>query len=249
MRERRFLIDPADLREGKAFVRGAELHHLTRVLRLRQGDEVAVFDGQGTGFRGTIESLDAAQGIISLGEREDPGVEPRTRITLLQGIPHGDRMDLIVEKATELGASRIVPVVSERSVVKPRSSGWGRLDRWRRIAISAAKQSGRLIVPEIAEPVAFDAALALPPDPSATRIIFHTAVGTPEAGRAISRAGPDASVLILIGPEGGFTDSEFAAALSAGWRAASLGPRTLRADTAAVAALTLMLSLAGEMER
>src|SRR5206468_11895071 len=103
------------------------------------------------------------------------------RITLLQRIPHGDRMDLIVEKATELGASRIVPVVSERSVVKPRSGGWGRIDRWRRVAISAAKQSGRLIVPEIAEPLEHEAAVALPCDRPAARIIFHTAVDSEAA--------------------------------------------------------------------
>lgn len=250
MRERRFLVHPEDIGKDRAFIRGGELHHLQRVLRLRSGDEVAVFDGRGRGFRGRIESIEASRAGVVLGEPEDPRAEPKIRITLLQGIPHGERMDLIVEKATELGASRIVPVVSARSVVRPRSGRWGKMDRWRRIAVSAAKQSGRLVVPEIAEPESYEAALNESPSSAATeRIVFHTAAESASCPAEPLQSGKPFSVLVLVGPEGGFTEEEFAAATAAGWRAASLGPRTLRADTAAVAALTLVLARAGEMKR
>jgi 16S rRNA (uracil1498-N3)-methyltransferase len=253
VRERRFLIDPGDIEAGRAVIRGDELHHLHRVLRLRAGDEVSVFDGRGRGFRGRIRSIESSQAVIDLGEVEGRDAEPRLRITLMQAIPHGERMDLIVEKATELGAIRIVPVVSERSVVRPKPGGWAKLPRLRRIAIAAAKQSGRLVVPEVAEPVAYEAAITrnvgTPVEPDAVRVIFHTSRGSTPGLRAIFDRGGVASVRILVGPEGGWTDDEFAAAEAAGWLAATLGSLILRADTAAVAALTLVLALAGEMER
>jgi 16S rRNA (uracil1498-N3)-methyltransferase len=250
VRERRFLIDPGDIEEGRAFIRGDELHHLQRVLRLRSGDEVIVFDGRGRGFHGRIASMDNSQAVVSLGEAEGRDVEPRLRISLMQAIPHGERMDLIVEKATELGVVRIVPVVSERSVVRPKPGGWAKLERLRRIAVAAAKQSGRLVVPEIATPLEFEAAVPLSPvEATSLRIIFHTASDTPSALAGSARFESAAEVSVLVGPEGGFTDREFASATSAGWSAATLGPRILRADTAAVAALTLVLVRAGEMER
>jgi 16S rRNA (uracil1498-N3)-methyltransferase len=247
VRERRFLIDPADIEEGRAFIQGSELHHLQRVLRLRAGDEVSVFDGRGIGYRGRLEAIEASRAVVSLGEAEDPRVEPRVHLSLYQGIPHGERMDLIVEKATELGASRIVPVVSERSVVRPKAGGWGKLERLRRIAVAAAKQSGRLVVPEITEPVSFEEAIAAAHPAASTRVIFHTGIdAAPDLAEADrSEARPE--VLVLVGPEGGFTDQEFTAASSSGWRGASLGARTLRADTAAVAALTLVLARSGEI--
>ena len=251
MRERRFLILPGDIEEGRAFIRGDELHHLQRVLRLRSGDEVSVFDGRGRGFRGRIESIESARAVVSLGEREDPRVEPRLKITLMQSIPHGERMDLIVEKATELGVVRIVPIVSERSVVRPKPGAWARLSRLRRIAVAAAKQSGRLVVPEIAEPASFldrlSPAGGSPADPDAARIIFHTSGGPAAAPRAIFDRRDIVSVQVLVGPEGGWTEGEFASATSAGWVAATLGPRILRADTAAAAALTLVLVGAREI--
>jgi 16S rRNA (uracil1498-N3)-methyltransferase len=249
--ERRFLVDPADVGAGRAIVRGEEHHHLARVLRLRPGAEVAVFDGRGAGFAGRIESVEPTRAIVKLGDPEDPRIEPELRVTLLQAIVHGERMDWIVEKATEIGAARIVPVVSERSVVKPRSGTWTRLDRWRRIALSAAKQSGRLIVPELADPIAFEDAISdkfearavtgtSGDSHSPSRLIFHPSGGPlATALRGVSHA----AIALLVGPEGGFTGDEHDRSVASGWKAVGLGRCILRADTAATIALGLVLGL------
>ena len=237
MSERRFLVEAIDPKKGSASIRGEELHHLVRVLRLRPGDDVAVFDGRGSGFTGRLESIDPSAATVRLLEPEDPGVEPRVRVVLYQGIPHGDRMDGIVEKGTEIGVNRIVPVVSERSVVRPRSGRWGKLDRWRRIAVSAAKQSGRLLVPEVAEPIDFEEALR---SPQVRRFVFHPS-GGPAPALPRDRAAPAEETLILVGPEGGWTEEEYHLSLATGWNAVSLGPRILRADTAAMVALAFVL--------
>jgi 16S rRNA (uracil1498-N3)-methyltransferase len=207
------------------------------VLRLRSGDEVSVFDGRGTGFRGVLESVSGSRAVVRLAEPESPRVEPATRVTLFQGIPHGDRMDWIVEKATEIGAARIVPVLSERSVMRPRRGSWGRLDRWRRIAVAAAKQSGRLVVPDIAEPESFDDVVGRLRDGNGARLVFHTTADP--VGRLAMTAG-EAS--IIVGPEGGWSEAEIGLAVASGFTAIGLGPRILRSDTAATVALALVVS-------
>ncbi|MBI3449397.1 MAG: 16S rRNA (uracil(1498)-N(3))-methyltransferase [Acidobacteria bacterium] len=246
MRERRFLVDPADLNETQGLIRGDELHHLRRVLRLRVGDEVSVFDGRGRGSVGRIRTLGDTGAAVALERPEDPAVEPAARVILAQAIPHGDRMDLIVEKAVEIGVAAILPVIAERGTVRPPSGGWPRLTRWRRIAVAAAKQSGRLVVPAIADPAPFARVAAPDAASRAARIIFITAPAAREVVDILSPGVPPETV-ILIGPEGGWSEAEGAEATAAGWASATLGPRILRADTAAVAALTLVLAALGEM--
>jgi 16S rRNA (uracil1498-N3)-methyltransferase len=212
------------------------------VLRLRVGDEVSVFDGRGSGCRATIESITRGAAVVLLGGSEDGAAEPSTRVTLYQAIPHGERMDWIVEKSTELGVAAIVPVVTERGVVRPGQKDWQRLSRWRRIALSAAKQSGRLVVPPIAEPL--DLATALEAPAPHARVIFQIGGAEP---LAILRKGAGSGIHLLVGPEGGFTEQEIQAARTAGWAAAGMGRRVLRTDTAAAVAVALALAAAGEM--
>ncbi len=254
MRERRFLVDPADVGGGRAIVRGPEHHHLSRVLRLRAGDDVSVFDGRGRGYQGRVEIVHRGHAVVALGEAEDPRSEPPVAVTLLPALLHGERMDWVVEKGTEAGVSRIVPVLSERSVVRPKSGRWGRLDRWRRIALSAAKQSGRLVVPRVDEPVPYEQAVAMPASPveaapgrsARLRILLH-AGGAPlfEAAGGVVAGAAD----LLVGPEGGWTGEEVDRAVAAGWIHAGLGSRTLRADTAAVVGVSLLLLLQDEAAR
>ena len=248
-RDHRFLVAPEEIDDVRAVIRGEELHHLAHVLRLRAGDEVRIFDGRGRGFHARIDSIGRSEAIALIGAPEDPGVEPACRAVLLQGIPHGERMDWIVEKATEIGAAAIVPVLGARSVVRPRSGGWSKVDRWRRIALAAAKQSGRLVVPEVAEPISFADALRWGPgDPADlrlwTRLIFHPGAASCvplDPSGAAAGAFPSAGAALLVGPEGGWTDEEVASAAGAGWSPAGLGRRILRADTAAVVALGILL--------
>jgi 16S rRNA (uracil1498-N3)-methyltransferase len=244
--ERRFLVTPEDLSERRAVIRGDELHHLRRVLRLKPGDDVSVFDGMGHGFRGRIEAVTALEAGVAL-ERPENTAEPRLRVTLLQGLPHGDRMDFIVEKAVEMGVHRIVPVTCERSVVRPAPGPWQRLERFRRITASAAKQSGRNLVPPVLEVIDFSAAAVFEGGAASkrARILFHPRESA-EPGLARPLAGTDEAFL-LVGPEGGWDDKEVAAARAAGWSVTGLGPRILRSDTAALVALTLVMQSAGEL--
>jgi 16S rRNA (uracil1498-N3)-methyltransferase len=189
MRDRRFLVDPADWREDRAFIRDGELKHLSRVLRLGAGDAVTVFDGRGRGCHARLESV-----------------------------------------TPEIGASAIEPVVAARCVVRP-GSRWGRADRLRKIAASAAKQSGRLVVPAILDPVPLADAMGRERPAGTLRILLEAGgADIADLAAGASRAG----AALLVGPEGGWTPGEMEAARAAGWIAAGLGATTLRSDTACV---------------
>lgn len=255
MTERRFLVDPADLPGGPSgrtdggtiLLGGGEHHHLSRVLRLAPGDEVSLFDGRGRGWFGTIESIDRQTTRIRLTRSDDRAVEPSCRVTLIQGIPHHDRMDLIVQKTTEIGVARILPVITRRTVVRARGPGAaGRLARWRRIAQEASRQSGRLAVPEVCDPIAWQ---DVDMDRLGAQMGFLLSPAGAAAGPPVrpdlGRAADGAS--IAVGPEGGFSEEEEAAALARGFIPVSLGPRILRTETAGMVAVALVLFLAGEM--
>ena len=256
MPEHRFFVSPEELAGAAASpepggivpIRGPEHHHLHRVLRLRAGDEVGLFDGAGHGFLGVIESIGKEESLVRLTSPDVREVEPAYRLTLAQGIPHHDKMDLIIQKATEIGVWSILPIVGERTAVNAGSEGsWKRLDRWRRIARDAARQSGRLRVPEIHEPVSwsrYDDRAAAGVD--RCRYILspggdRSAPGAPEPVSRVS------SAVIAVGPEGGWTDEEIAMARGRGFREVWLGPRVLRTETAGIVAVTLLLFLAGDL--
>ncbi len=244
MRDRRFLIDPGDLQEGKAWIRGAEHRHLSKVLRLKSGDPVAVFDGRGRGFHARLEAVEPSRSLAVLGEPESPSVEPRIALTVMASVLHGERMESVVEKVTEIGAIRIVPVVAARSVVRAAPGRWGRLDRLRRIAVAAAKQSGRLVVPEVTEPVGFEEALRRGGGAGSSVLRAFLVAGGEEAVR-LGDSAPPKEAAILVGPEGGWTHEEEAAARTAGWTPIGLGSTTLRADTAAAVGAALVILIAG----
>lgn len=208
-----------------------ESHHLARVLRLRAGDDLAVFDGQGREFLATLAST-GRRVSVKVGEPVRGRTDPRLAVTLWQGLCRPERMDWVVQKATEIGAAAVVPFRAGRSetggAAKPR------LERWRRIALEAAKQSGRRVVPRLGDVV------SLPPSPpEGVEALFLHPGSEPIALRL---AGPRPGALwVAAGPEGGFTDSEARQLAGAGWTACSLGPRTLRAETAGPIALALAL--------
>ena len=249
MSERRFLVDPAELQGGAgslARVAGDEHHHLSRVLRLRAADPVWLFDGAGRGFSGAIEQVGREETLVKLEAPDSRAVEPSLQLTLAFGVPHHEKMDLVVQKCTELGVSRVVPILAQRSVLRPRDpAGWKRLERWRRVARDAARQSGRLRVPEVAEPVAWESFLAAPEAGAGARWLLSTEPGLPPLP-ALSR-GTSAAALVAVGPEGGFTAEEIEAGRAAGLAPVGLGARILRAETAAIVAVALSLFLAGDL--
>jgi len=217
--------------------------HLTRVLRLGAGARVTLFDGTGGEYEGTLErdgkKLWARVGAHLAIERETP-----LQVTLVQGVARGERMDLIVQKATELGVTRIVPVFAERSVVKVDASKSARkLEHWRSIAISACEQCGRNRVPEVIEPTALgDAVRALAP--GSARYLLAADARDSLAAAVLRDAGKP--VVLMIGPEGGLADAERDFAGANGFSACAMGPRIMRTETAGLAALAALQTIAGD---
>jgi 16S rRNA (uracil1498-N3)-methyltransferase len=227
----------------RVVVNGSAANHIMRVLRLRSGDELTVFDGSGGEFAARIEEFRKEAVVVSVAERRALDRESPLSLTLAQGVSRGERMDWIIQKATELGASRIVPVFTKRSVVRlDEKQAERKLQHWRAITVAACEQCGRNRVPELVAPVDFFN--VLPADTSgATRILL-----SPTGDLRIDdlkEAG--AGITVLIGPEGGLEDSEQEAALAAGFKAVRLGPRVLRTETAAIAALTIIQRYFGDL--
>jgi len=256
MTERRFLVNPHDITPdaesgapGTAIVRGTEHHHLKKVLRLREGADVAVFDGQGRGFKGRIERIDRDESSVRLSVPESQVVEPRLHLTLAQGIPHHEKMEWIIQKGTELGVSRFIPIIAHHGVVRPRDEAWSRLERWQRTAAEAARQCGRLLVPEVQSPAGWAETIAAwtAHGPGAGFLLSTRAQALGE-GWSVRGFDPHPKrALLAVGPEGGFSEEEEDAAVSQGLLAISLGPRVLRTETAAVAGATLVMFLAGDL--
>ncbi|MDQ3472976.1 MAG: 16S rRNA (uracil(1498)-N(3))-methyltransferase [Acidobacteriota bacterium] len=227
-----------------------EARHLREVLRLKPGDEVYVFDGAGKEFRCAIESSRRDTAVLNLLEEVSPArPESRLQLTLAVALLKSDKFDLVVQKATELGVVSLVPVMTKLADVKLRdeSDGQKRLLRWRRIALEAAKQSGRALVPEIAAPVVFSEMMGSE-DLADYKILFSERGGTSLDSLHAGRPGAESAITVLIGSEGGWTDVELEEAKAAGWFVITLGGRTLRAETAAIAVTTLMQHLFGDLK-
>lgn len=230
--------------------------HVVKVLRLREGAPLTLFDGSGGEWSATITAIgkhtvEARTDAHSALERESP-----LAITLLQGLARGEKMDWIVQKATELGVTRIVPIATLRSVVQldgERSDK--RLAHWRSVAVAACEQSGRNRPPEIATPVPLDAALAIAATRGLGMHCFALAPGdAPQFTGALGELATQASgaplrLTLLVGPEGGLADEELARAAGCGFRAVSLGPRVLRTETAGAAAIAIAQALLGDLRK
>jgi 16S rRNA (uracil1498-N3)-methyltransferase len=222
-----------------------EAHHLRRVLRLRPGALVDATDGTGRLYTIRLVALEVEGGWGAIEARTEPERESPCAITLAQAILKGDRMSWLVQKATELGVSRIVPMETARVVARPATGGTARHSRWERIAREAVKQSGRVVVPGIEPPRAFaDVAGEIAGHDAAW--VFWEGGGQALAATA-AEAGSPARLLLLVGPEGGFTSEEVAVAGAAGARLVSLGPRILRAESAGLTAVALCQFLFGDL--
>ncbi len=235
----RFLVTSELLASDRAVLTGAELHHL-RVRRLRVGSQVVLGDGQGHQRHGTIIALDRQRAVVALDPALPANLESPLRLVLAQATLKAEKMDLIVEKATELGVHEIVVFTSQRSLGHPSAE---RQSRWQRIARSAAKQSQRAVIPAIVGPLAFEVVLTRSEE---MRLLF-CARGSVSSLMDFPQAPRDA--LAVIGPEGGFADAEMASAAARGFRLVGLGPRTMRAETASLTAAALCQFLWGDFSR
>ncbi len=235
----RFAISSTNVRGSEAHLAGPELHHLRDVLRLRPGDEVGLVDERGRTFGGRIALLDAAAALIRIERVQEPRCAPRLILAL--AIIKGPRMDLAVEKAAELGASEVWPLICARCVV--RDPGPQRLARWRRLAAAACKQSLAAREVEIKAPLSFGELPARVPKGMLPVICQADA---PPLALALGRA-TRGGILIACGPEGDFTPEEVAAAQQMGFVRASLGRNRLRTETAALAALAIAASVMDQL--
>jgi 16S rRNA (uracil1498-N3)-methyltransferase len=238
----RVLVKPEDLASSRATLDAAAHRHLVKVLRLGAGAAIRVFDGEGWERDACIERVGKSSLEVSLGERRRLLPAP-CAITLLQAVPRRDRMDLIVQKTTELGIARIVPVLSQHGMARPPQ---GRSRRWQVIAEEAARQSGRADVPAVSEPLALEVALAELGNGGEPRYLLWEG----ERARPLYRAlAPGAQrVALLVGPEGGFSSAEIRSCDRAGFESVGLGPRILRTETAAIVAVALTQASAGGLE-
>lgn len=220
--------------------------HLVRVLRLERGAPLAVFDGRGHEHAATIASIRDTRVQVLVGAARAPAAESPLAITLAQGVSRGERMDYAIQKATELGVARIVPLLCERSVVKLEAGQSARkLEHWQGVAAAAAEQCGRAVVPQIAAPCRYlehlAAAGALGTGDGRLVLAPLAAHGPNDLPAGLVRAE------LLIGPEGGLSDAELQAAALRGYAALRLGPRVLRTETAAAAAIAVLQARYGDL--
>jgi 16S rRNA (uracil1498-N3)-methyltransferase len=219
----------------KCIVGGSAANHVMRVLRLRDGDSLTLFDGRGGEYGARISGLRKDSVQVDVLEHRQAERESALNLTLAQGISRGERMDWVMQKATELGVTRIVPVITERTMVKlDERQSERKLQHWRGIVIAACEQCGRNRVPEVAEPIAYYEVIRAI-EPGATRILL-----SPNGTLRASELPRSQHIGMLIGPEGGLSENEQEAAVAAGFQQVRMGPRVLRTETAAIAALTVL---------
>lgn len=257
---RRFTIAPDRIAGGRVTFDREESRHLSRVLRLRPGDTVIAADGAGRDYTVRVETVgEIATGtVLGVAARE---VESPLRVTLVQSVPKGDKMEAIVRAATELGVVRVVPVLTERTIVSLEPARWReRARRWQRVAKEAAKQCGRAVVPPVEGPRPLADFLALE-EPADLRLCFWEGAAT-TAGEGGGQAGllgttlaanlpaslpRDARVHLLIGPEGGLSRDEVDAARTRAWKVVGVGPRILRTETAGPAIIAILQNRFGDV--
>lgn len=230
-----YYAPPQSIKNGKIILTGSEFHHAINVTRRTKGEILRVVDGVGGIYFAKIETIDHDRdlALLDIIERQETDNEPRTHVCIMQGVIKGERMDYFVEKATELGVKEIIPVITQKSY-RP---GSGRVERWRKVAISAMKQSGRAVLPRIYEPIEFEKI----PDflKNYSTLIMLDVRGQ----KNLKNQELTNKILVLVGPESGLEEKERQMAKSWGFEEINMGKRTLRAEAAGVVALGVILFL------
>lgn len=244
-----FLPPEAFGQGGIVTIGGQEHRHLIRVLRLRVGDSLIVADGSGREYVARLTVIESRAALVEVVEERAVDTEPRAQVSLLMGLPKGEKLALVVQKATELGAAAIVPVQTLRSVVRPGSNGNWRRNHLQAVAEAAAAQSARGRVPLVSDPLKLPEALDRLSEESTIIMPWEgekaqNLKGALQVLHGLERP----SIALLIGPEGGWAREEVELARSRGAVTVSLGPRILRCETAAIASLTAVLYQLGDMD-
>jgi 16S rRNA (uracil1498-N3)-methyltransferase len=222
--------------------------HLAKVLRARSGDEFVLFNGDGREFTGVIEAVRGNRIAAVIGAPRNVDVESRLSVTLVQCLPRGEKMDFVVQKATELGVSRIVPVTSQRTVVRlDEQQANSKRSHWRSVAVSACEQCGRARLPDIEHPTPLLNHLGRLTPGGHGRWVLEPHANGPGPREPLPPGAQLIAAEVAVGPEGGFAEDELEAFRIAGYSRLSLGPRVLRTETAAIAAMVWLQTLFGDM--
>lgn len=237
-----FFVTANQVCQEQVYIEGSDVNHMKNVLRMRPGEQLYVSDGNNHKYLCKIESYEDRRAILRILQEESDCGELESPIYLFQALPKGDKMEWIIQKAVELGVYQIVPVFTRRCVVKlDDKKRRKKVERWREIAKSAAKQSGRGMLPEVSEVLEYREALELASELDVTLIPYELAKGMEHTRKLIEAVCPGQSVGIFIGPEGGFEKEEVQQAVEAGAREITLGRRILRTETAGLAALSILM--------
>jgi len=245
----RFMVSPNNIQNNKITLEGDDLKHLRQVLRLKPGDTILVFDGSGVEYEANILTLEKSSALAEIKAVFQTETEPKTRITLFQGLPKGEKMDLIIQKGVELGVHRIIPVITKRTVVKlNKTDREKKAERWSRISKEAAKQCRRAYVPEVTEPITFDDALIKTKSFGAALLLYEN-----EGKKCLKETlkcyniNKIRDIALFVGPEGGFAHQEVKKCTNIGCDIVSLGKRILRVETATISVLSIIMYEMGEM--
>lgn len=238
----RFFVTPAQVGEEEIDIEGSDVNHMKNVLRMKAGEELMVSDGNSWQYRCAVKEYLPGKAVLKILEKGLVDTELPSKIYLFQGLPKQDKMELIVQKAVELGVCQVVPVETRRCVVKldPKKAD-RKVQRWQQIAESAAKQAGRGYIPKVEHVMTWKEALAFAKKLDICLIPYELAEGMEHTRSEIEGILPGQSVGVFIGPEGGFEKEEVEYAVKEGARPVTLGKRILRTETAGLAVLSVLM--------
>ncbi len=246
---RRFFTEPQNIKDGMLDI-FEDARHIEKVLRMKSGDRMLVFDGTGTEYLTELVSIEKSVCRAKILESFFSEAEPKVKLTLFQGLPKSGKMELIVQKAVELGVHSIVPVIMDRCVVKINSSTQGaeKSARWNKVSLEAAKQCGRAVVPTVCEPVSFDRAVDMMLEADLAIMPYEEMGHRGDTGlkRLLAENKSANSICVIVGPEGGFSDTEAGIAREKGIHTVGLGKRILRTETVSGAILPVIMYDRGE---
>ncbi|BCN31722.1 16S rRNA (uracil(1498)-N(3))-methyltransferase [Anaeromicropila herbilytica] len=238
----RFYVDPSQTGGEEIRITGEDVNHIKNVLRMKEKEEIIICDGQGKDFYCIIEAVSNSEIITKVLEERSSDTELNTKIYLFQGLPKKDKMELIIQKAVELGVYEVIPVVTRRTIVKfDDKKELKKVDRWQSIAVSAAKQSNRGIIPIVRKPITYKEALAFAKSLDYNVIPYEKETGIEASKKIVKEAKGHTSLGVFIGPEGGFEESEINDAMEHQIKPITLGKRILRTETAGLTILSLLM--------
>lgn len=237
-----FFVEDTQVGENSVTIEGSDVNHIRNVLRMKRGEKVRISTSSGKNYFGEVEELFDAMVLVTIVEECADGTELANKIYLFQGLPKSDKMELIIQKAVELGAYEIIPVAMKNCVVKLDSKKAGsKVARWQEIAKSAAKQSKRSLIPTVQMPMSYKEAVEAAAALDVVLVPYENERGMAATKEAIEAITPGQSIGIFIGPEGGFAETEIALAREKQMQLISLGKRILRTETAGLATLSILM--------